>query len=205
MENTQQKINETVKSNNVVLFMKGTKAAPQCGFSNKVSGILNYMGVDFKDINVLGDESIREGIKIYSDWPTVPQLYVNGELKDTETGAGFMDITASEIRIGASAGANNYYNGKVDEVRIWNTPLSQIEIQEWMSKKVTTSHPQVGDLLSYYRYDENTGTIAYDLIYNPEETLFMKNAKKYGAIVTNGLEMLELQAERAWKLFNLEE
>lgn len=56
MENTQQEINETVKSNNVVLFMKGTKAAPQCGFSNKVSGILNYMGVDFKDINVLGDE-----------------------------------------------------------------------------------------------------------------------------------------------------
>ena len=79
MENTQQEINETVKSNNVVLFMKGTKAAPQCGFSNKVSGILNYLGVDFKDINVLGDESIREGIKIYSDWPTVPQLYVNGE------------------------------------------------------------------------------------------------------------------------------
>ena len=77
--NKQQEINETVKSNNVVLFMKGTKAAPQCGFSNKVSGILNYMGVDFKDINVLGDESIREGIKIYSDWPTVPQLYVNGE------------------------------------------------------------------------------------------------------------------------------
>ena len=60
--------------------MKGTKAAPQCGFSNKVSGILNYMGVDFKDINVLGDESIREGIKIYSDWPTVPQLYVNKTL-----------------------------------------------------------------------------------------------------------------------------
>jgi monothiol glutaredoxin len=55
MENTQQEINKTVKSNNVVLFMKGTKAAPQCGFSNKVSGILNYMGVDFKDINVLGD------------------------------------------------------------------------------------------------------------------------------------------------------
>ena len=56
MENTQQEINKTVKSNNVVLFMKGTKAAPQCGFSNKVSGILNYMGVDFKDIN---DEWIK--------------------------------------------------------------------------------------------------------------------------------------------------
>ena len=79
MSDTNKIIEETIKTNDVVLFMKGTKSMPQCGFSNKVSGILNYMGVEFKDINVLSDENIREGIKVYSDWPTIPQLYVNGE------------------------------------------------------------------------------------------------------------------------------
>ena len=79
MSDTNKIIEETIKTNDVVLFMKGTKSMPQCGFSNKVSGILNYMGVEFKDINVLNDENIREGIKVYSDWPTIPQLYVNGE------------------------------------------------------------------------------------------------------------------------------
>jgi monothiol glutaredoxin len=79
MSKATKLIETTIKSNDVVLFMKGTKTMPQCGFSNKVSGILNYMGVEFKDIDVLSDQNIREGIKIYSDWPTIPQLYVNGE------------------------------------------------------------------------------------------------------------------------------
>ena len=79
MTNPTKIIEKAIKTNSVVLFMKGTKSMPQCGFSNKVSGILNYMGIEFKDINVLNDENIREGIKIYSDWPTIPQLYVNGE------------------------------------------------------------------------------------------------------------------------------
>lgn len=73
------KIRDTVTSNDVVLFMKGTKAMPQCGFSSRVAGVLNYMGVDFVDVNVLADEAIRQGIKDYSDWPTIPQLYVKGE------------------------------------------------------------------------------------------------------------------------------
>ena len=73
------RIEETVKSNDVVLFMKGTKAMPQCGFSSRVAGVLNYMGVDYKDVNVLADDGIRQGIKDYSDWPTIPQLYVKGE------------------------------------------------------------------------------------------------------------------------------
>jgi monothiol glutaredoxin len=73
------RIEETVKANDVVLFMKGTKAMPQCGFSSRVAGVLNYMGVDFTDVNVLADEEIRQGIKEYSDWPTIPQLYVKGE------------------------------------------------------------------------------------------------------------------------------
>ncbi len=72
-------IEETVTTNDVVLFMKGTKAMPQCGFSSKVAGVLNYMGVEFSDVNVLADDAIRQGIKDFSDWPTVPQLYVKGE------------------------------------------------------------------------------------------------------------------------------
>ena len=72
-------IDKTVKANDVVLYMKGTKEMPQCGFSSRVVGVLNYMGVDFADVNVLADEEVRQGIKDYSDWPTVPQLYVKGE------------------------------------------------------------------------------------------------------------------------------
>jgi monothiol glutaredoxin len=72
-------IRNTVTSNDVVLFMKGTASMPQCGFSSRVAGVLNYMGVQFKDVNVLADDGIRQGIKDYSDWPTIPQLYVKGE------------------------------------------------------------------------------------------------------------------------------
>ena len=72
-------INDTVTSNDVVLFMKGTKEMPQCGFSSRVAGVLNFMGVDYADVNVLADDEIRQGIKDYSDWPTIPQLYVKGE------------------------------------------------------------------------------------------------------------------------------
>lgn len=72
-------IQKTVTENDVVLFMKGTKTMPQCGFSSRVAGVLNYMGVEFQDVNVLADEEIRQGIKDYSDWPTIPQLYVKGE------------------------------------------------------------------------------------------------------------------------------
>ncbi|WP_375256924.1 Grx4 family monothiol glutaredoxin [Citreimonas sp.] len=75
----RNRIDETVKSNPVVLFMKGTKTMPQCGFSSRVAGVLNYMGVDYADVNVLSDDAIRQGIKDYSDWPTIPQLYVKGE------------------------------------------------------------------------------------------------------------------------------
>ena len=75
----QDKIRDTVTKNDVVLFMKGTKTMPQCGFSSRVAGVLNYMGVTFVDVNVLEDEAIRQGIKEFSDWPTIPQLYVKGE------------------------------------------------------------------------------------------------------------------------------
>lgn len=72
-------IRASVTGNDVVLFMKGTSQMPQCGFSAKVAGVLNYMGVPFKDVNVLADDAVREGIKSFSDWPTIPQLYVKGE------------------------------------------------------------------------------------------------------------------------------
>ena len=78
-EDVKTQIEETVKANDVVLYMKGTKSMPQCGFSSRVAGVLNFMGVEFADIDVLADNDIRQGIKDYSDWPTVPQLYVKGE------------------------------------------------------------------------------------------------------------------------------
>ena len=72
-------IGKQVAGNDVVLFMKGTKQMPQCGFSMQVAQILGHLGVEFKDINVLEDMSVRDGIKAYSNWPTIPQLYVKGE------------------------------------------------------------------------------------------------------------------------------
>lgn len=79
MTDTATQISETIAANDVVLYMKGTKEMPQCGFSSRVAGVLNYMGVEFADVNVLADDAIRQGIKDFSDWPTVPQLYVKGE------------------------------------------------------------------------------------------------------------------------------
>ena len=79
MTDAKTRIDDTVKANDVVLYMKGTKAMPQCGFSSRVAGVLNYIGIDYADVNVLADDEIRQGIKDYSDWPTIPQLYVKGE------------------------------------------------------------------------------------------------------------------------------
>lgn len=79
MTDARQQIQDTIDGNDVVLFMKGTKEMPQCGFSSRVAGVLNYMNVEFRDVNVLADADIRQGIKDFSDWPTIPQLYVKGE------------------------------------------------------------------------------------------------------------------------------
>jgi monothiol glutaredoxin len=72
-------IRDTIEKNDVVLFMKGTKMMPQCGFSSRVAGVLNFIGIEYQDVNVLADAEIRQGIKEFSDWPTIPQLYVKGE------------------------------------------------------------------------------------------------------------------------------
>ena len=78
-EEIKSQIKNEIDSNDVCLFMKGTPDAPQCGFSMAVSNILKLLNVKFKGINVLEDEKLREGIKVYSDWPTIPQLYIKSE------------------------------------------------------------------------------------------------------------------------------
>jgi monothiol glutaredoxin len=72
-------IRKTIEGNDVVLFMKGTAKFPQCGFSAQVAKILDHLGVPFKDVNVLDDAGLRDGIKSFTNWPTIPQLYVKGE------------------------------------------------------------------------------------------------------------------------------
>ena len=79
-DSTREKIENLVQQNRVVLFMKGTPKAPQCGFSSKTVGLLDSMLDDYASVNVLDDQEIRDGIKIYGDWPTIPQLYVDGDL-----------------------------------------------------------------------------------------------------------------------------
>jgi len=79
MSDIQAFIQNEVSSNDVVLFLKGTPAFPQCGFSGQVVQILDFLGVDYKGVNVLADAEIRQGIKDFSNWPTIPQLYVKGE------------------------------------------------------------------------------------------------------------------------------
>ena len=79
MSDIQEQIRQEVTTNDIVLFMKGVPQAPMCGFSNQVVQILDFMGVQYKGVNVLADEEIRQGIKDFSNWPTIPQLYVKGE------------------------------------------------------------------------------------------------------------------------------
>jgi monothiol glutaredoxin len=90
-------IDAEVKANDVLLFMKGTPQFPMCGFSGQVVQILNYLGVPYKGVNVLDDAAIRDGIKTYSNWPTIPQLYVKGEF------IGGCDITREMFQSGELA------------------------------------------------------------------------------------------------------
>ncbi len=78
-DDTNARIQSLVDSNAVLLFMKGTPLFPQCGFSNRAVSILSHLGVEFESVDVLQDQEVRQGIKAFSDWPTIPQLYVKGE------------------------------------------------------------------------------------------------------------------------------
>ena len=79
MSDVKKTIQDTVEQNRVVLFMKGTKNFPQCGFSQRAVAILKECGAEFKDVNVLSDPAIRQGIKDFSNWPTIPQIYIGGK------------------------------------------------------------------------------------------------------------------------------
>ena len=78
-EGVQSRIEKEINNNDVVLFMKGTPVFPQCGFSSMVSQVLSHIGVEFKGVDVLAEPTLRDGIKSFSDWPTIPQLYYKGE------------------------------------------------------------------------------------------------------------------------------
>ena len=78
-DGVKSRIEKEISSNEVVLFMKGTPVFPQCGFSSMVSQVLSHIGVEFKGVDVLAEPTLRDGIKSFSDWPTIPQLYVKGE------------------------------------------------------------------------------------------------------------------------------
>ncbi len=93
-EEALKMIDESIKSNEVVLFMKGTPDFPMCGFSGRVVQILNHFGKSFKGINILEDDALRQAIKVYSNWPTIPQLYVKGEF------VGGCDITTEMAKSG---------------------------------------------------------------------------------------------------------
>lgn len=111
-DETQTWIDETVRAHPVVLFMKGTPQVPLCGFSAAVTGVLHHLGVAFKDVDVLADERLREGIKTYANWPTIPQLYVNGEFvggcdiirEMYETGE-LQEILSPIVKTGSAPGA----------------------------------------------------------------------------------------------------
>ena len=79
MTSARERIDEIVRGDDIVLFMKGTELFPQCGFSSRAVAILNHLGVPFKTVDVLRDPDVRQGVKEYSDWPTIPQLYVKGQ------------------------------------------------------------------------------------------------------------------------------
>jgi monothiol glutaredoxin len=76
---TKARIDQLVQNNKVIVFMKGNKLMPQCGFSNNVVQILNILRVDYETVDILQDQELRQGVKEYSDWPTIPQVYINGQ------------------------------------------------------------------------------------------------------------------------------
>ncbi|MBD1872689.1 Grx4 family monothiol glutaredoxin [Nodosilinea sp. FACHB-131] len=96
---TKERLDQLVQNNTIVVFMKGNKLMPQCGFSNNVVQILNVLGAPFETVDVLADPDIRQGIKEYSNWPTIPQVYINGEF-----------VGGSDILI------ELYQNGKLQEM-----------------------------------------------------------------------------------------
>jgi monothiol glutaredoxin len=121
MNNPQEKIKEVVEHNKVVLFMKGTRTAPQCGFSARVVGVLDEYIDDYETVDVLADPGIRSGIKAFSDWPTIPQLYINGEF------VGGCDIT---LELGQSGELGELLGASRMEIPVPKVTLSSAAAAE---------------------------------------------------------------------------
>lgn len=149
----REQIDGTVKGNDVVLFMKGTPQAPQCGFSATVVGILDSMLPSYKTVNVLADESIRQGIKEYSDWPTIPQLYVKGEF------VGGCDIVKEM-----------YESGQLEEVL--GLPKKEI-----VAPTVTVTAAAAGALKSALAKPEDVVRLEIDARFNHGLSVGEKSAK----------------------------
>jgi monothiol glutaredoxin len=96
---TKDRIDQLIQNNKVLVFMKGNKLMPQCGFSNNVIQILNILGVSYETVDILEDQELRQGVKEYSNWPTIPQVYINGEF-----------IGGSDIMI------ELYHNGELQQI-----------------------------------------------------------------------------------------
>ena len=141
-------IKNEISENDVVLYMKGTSSMPQCGFSSRVAGVLNYLEVVYKDVNVLENEDLREGIKSFSEWPTIPQLYIKGEF------VGGCDII-TEMAM----------SGELDELleknKISYSSEAATKIRE-ANKHIVLLHGAIDELI-----DKNMGQVTSTTLSNP--------------------------------------
>ena len=132
MDETHKKqIEDMINKNRVTLFMKGTPAEPQCGFSAQVINLLNQCGAKYGTFDIFSDGEIRQGIKEYSNWPTIPQLYVDGKCVATSTtfNPKQYDLRISgPLKIGV--GQHDHFNGKMKDLRIYNHALKQAEVEQ---------------------------------------------------------------------------
>ena len=126
--NVQEQIKNIVEENSVMLFMKGSPDFPQCGFSGRLVQILQACGAQFASADVLLDDQIRQGIKDFSNWPTIPQLYINGELDVSVKKDGEIANPGDPLSLG-KYGAETYIGG-IDEVFIYDRALSTEELKE---------------------------------------------------------------------------
>ena len=116
-------IDDLVKTNDVVLFMKGVKTMPACGFSAKVAQILQYLNVEFNDVNVMSSADLRQGIKDYANWPTIPQLYVKGDFVGGADIVTEMTLSGELDQLFAEKGIS-FDKARAEEIRAHNQPAA---------------------------------------------------------------------------------
>ena len=154
MSDATEKIESQIKGNKVILFMKGNREMPQCGFSARVVQILDSYDVMYETVDVLSDPEIRQGIKDYSNWPTIPQLYINGELveKQSTTGKVFdagLDQFGPHSRIISPYQVQSAFSfmrgGDLDELRIYDRMLTDDNIKE-LAQRGATAVALIGEI-----------------------------------------------------------